>query len=99
MLAKCPLDYISYVKLDLYYVYIKFIQYKWILKKHNLFLWDLFIYSYYLYYSSYDDRIGKLLKTNESDDDNKDNELENIRSLYKVNRRIYNLIIKQDLFY
>jgi hypothetical protein len=39
------------------------------------------------------------LKTNESDDDNKDNELENIRSLYKVNRRIYNLIIKQDLFY
>jgi hypothetical protein len=48
-----------------------------------------------LYYSSYSDRIGKLLKTNENDDDNKNNELKNILSLYKVNRRI--LVIDTDI--
>jgi hypothetical protein len=50
-----------------------------------------------LYYSSYSDRIGKLLKTNEYDDDNKNNELENILSLYKVNRRI--LVIDTDIIH
>jgi hypothetical protein len=49
-----------------------------------------------LYYSSYSDRIGKLLKNNENDDDdNKNNELKNILSLYKVNRRI--LVIDTDI--